>query len=117
MEHFTFRKDRKTLSIGSSYSTIIYFAINTRLSRYGKYTFKQETASLDQTFAEKWIVDLDATYNLTDSLSFTLGADNIFNTYPEKSKIIDGLGDNYYAQNSPFGLYGGYYYGRVNYRF
>ena len=93
------------------------FDLNTRLSRYGSYIARSETAATDQTFGAKWIVDLDATYNLTDSLSLTLGADNLFNTYPEKSTIVDGLGENYYSQLSPFGLYGGYYYGRVNYRF
>lgn len=93
------------------------FDLNTRLSRYGSYTNKSETADTDQTFGAEWILDLDATYNLTDHLSFTLGADNLFNTYPEKSNIVDGLGENYYSQLSPFGLYGGYYYGRINYRF
>lgn len=93
------------------------FDINSRLSRYGSYTYRGTTAANDQTFGAKWIVDLDATYNLTDNLSFTLGADNLLNTYPDKSNIIDNLGENKYAQLSPFGLYGGYYYGRINYRF
>lgn len=93
------------------------FDLNTRLSRYGTHTARSETAATDQEFGAKWIVDLDATYNLTDNLAFTLGADNLFNTYPERSNIVDGLGENKYAQLSPFGLYGGYYYGRINYRF
>ncbi|KAA8733742.1 TonB-dependent receptor [Acinetobacter qingfengensis] len=93
------------------------FDLNTRLSRYGSYIARGETESLDQTFDAKWIVDLDATYNLTDNLAFTVGADNLLNTYPDKSNIVDSLGENKYAQLSPFGLYGGYYYGRISYRF
>ena len=107
-------KTKFTLAANWQYAKL---DLNTRLSRYGSYIARSETAATDQTFDAKWIVDLDATYNLTDSLSLTLGADNVFNTYPEKSNIVDGLGENYYAQLSPFGLYGGYYYGRVNYRF
>ena len=107
-------KTKFTLAANWQYAKV---DLNTRLSRYGSYIARSETAATDQTFDAKWIVDLDATYHLTDSLSLTLGADNLFNTYPEKSNIVDGLGENYYAQLSPFGLYGGYYYGRVNYRF
>lgn len=91
--------------------------INARLSRYGSYISPSETVETDQKFGAKWIVDLDATYHATENLSFTLGADNLFNTYPDKSNVIDSLGENYYAQLSPFGLYGGYYYGRISYRF
>ncbi|UJA00804.1 TonB-dependent receptor plug domain-containing protein [Acinetobacter johnsonii] len=96
------------------------FNINTRLSRYDSVQQLNSVESLNQKFGAKWIVDVVGTYNLTDNLSFALGADNLFNTYPDKSTLMNNLdisGGSLYPDISPFGSYGGYYYGRVNYRF
>ncbi|MFU8926696.1 TonB-dependent receptor plug domain-containing protein [Acinetobacter puyangensis] len=96
------------------------FDINARLSRYDSVRQLNSIESLNQKFGAKWIVDLVGTYHVTDSLSFALGADNLFNTYPDKSVIMNGLdisGGSLYPDISPFGSYGGYYYGRINYRF
>ncbi|KAA8733731.1 TonB-dependent receptor [Acinetobacter qingfengensis] len=99
------------------------FDINTRLSRYGSVISRGATAATDSYYGAKWIVDVDATYHLTDNLSVTLGADNLFNTYPDEttSAVILASGDisggSKYPNISPFGSYGGYYYGRISYRF
>ncbi|MFT4021941.1 MAG: TonB-dependent receptor, partial [Acinetobacter sp.] len=83
----------------------------------GSYVYRADSASSDLYFGADWILDVDATYNITDNLSFTLGADNVLNTYPDNSRIIDTLGESKYSQFSPYGFYGGYYYGRITYRF
>ncbi len=75
------------------------------------------------------ITDLDIGYKITDSLKLDVGAYNLFNTEPPTVPNIattsgSGLrpedGGNVYNAPigfSPFGIDGGYYYGRVTYTF
>ncbi|SFB98116.1 TonB-dependent receptor plug domain-containing protein [Pseudoalteromonas denitrificans] len=70
-------------------------------------------------------VDLDVTYYLTEDLSVSVGAQNLFDKYPnEVADFVDGgeilpgdlLGAKYY-ETSPFGFNGGSYYLRATYNF
>jgi iron complex outermembrane receptor protein len=81
-----------------------------------------------QTFQAKWITDLDVTYRAAKGLSFSLGANNLFNVYPTeniRSKVVGGTAfsgsDNVgifpYSSVSPFGFNGAFYYGKVSYKF
>ncbi|MCU0648597.1 MAG: TonB-dependent receptor [Gemmatimonadaceae bacterium] len=55
----------------------------------------------DQRFAAKWLTDLSATYRFSE-LGVTLGADNLFNTYPDRLSLANP--DNYFGSRmySPF---------------
>jgi iron complex outermembrane receptor protein len=81
-----------------------------------------------QTFAAKWITDLDVTFRFNKQLSFSAGANNLFNIYPTeniRSKVVGGTAfagsDNVgifpYSSVSPFGFNGASYYGKVSYKF
>lgn len=107
---------KTTLSLGANWQ-YKNLDLNTRITRHDDVTWWGNTEASDEHFGAKWIVDLDATYSFTDQLSFTLGADNLFNTYPDKHTVIDTSGASNYSRISPFGMYGGFYYGRINYRF
>jgi len=74
------------------------------------------------------ITDLDIGYNLTDSLKIDIGANNLFDKHPPGiPNVPDGAGgirpltgNNVYgepAQFSPYGINGGYYYGRITFNF
>ncbi|HEX7761238.1 MAG TPA: TonB-dependent receptor [Caulobacteraceae bacterium] len=71
------------------------------------------------------ITDLELGYAITDQLKIAAGANNLFNTSPDKRVQFPpngGLSDgsNVYDSPdgfSPFGINGGYYYGRVTYNF
>jgi len=74
----------------------------------------------------KAITDVSVAYDLTSDVTITLGANNLFNTYPDK--LNAGLLRSYqragdvgavlqYPSFSPFGFDGGYYFGRLSYRF
>ncbi|MDB5463001.1 MAG: TonB-dependent receptor [Phenylobacterium sp.] len=74
------------------------------------------------------ITDLDVGYNLTDSLKIDVGASNLFDQRPPGvPNVPDGSGgvrplsgNNVYgepAQFSPYGINGGYYYGRITFTF
>jgi iron complex outermembrane receptor protein len=68
------------------------------------------------------ITNIAVSYAPTDKVKFSIGADNVFNTFPNQvnSKLIrtylianDGMGAYTYPVFAPYGVNGGYYYGRV----
>jgi len=75
------------------------------------------------------ITDLDISYKITSALIFAVGANNLFNhrpptvptiTNPNTGAMQPADGNHVYGepdQFSPFGINGGYYYGRVTYSF
>ncbi len=60
----------------------------------------------------KFLVDLEASYNVSESVTLLVGAQNAFDTYPEKNPNGDAAG-LIYPEGSPFGFNGGYYYFRA----
>jgi iron complex outermembrane receptor protein len=88
-----------------------------RLTRYGKYIESSNVASGDRTFAAKWVTDLDIGYDITRTITLSAGANNLFNVYPSKNGLIAYDGSGAYGNFAPFGLSGGFYYGRLGIRF
>jgi iron complex outermembrane receptor protein len=67
------------------------------------------------TYSGKSLVDLEAAYNFSDSLTVVLGAQNAFDETPDENPgAADGVG-NRYSQFSPFGFNGAFYYLRLKY--
>ena len=72
-------------------------------------------------YAGKPIVDVEAAWPVSDAVTFTLGSQNVLNTYPDENpKATDPSlgfwGGNLYPPSTPFGFNGGYYYVRIGYR-
>ena len=110
------------------------FAIDARASYFGKVkAFSTGLSAADsnvdcdarnrcvQTFGGKTLLDLSVTYAVNDTLSLTLGSNNVFDTYPDKyNNRADGFvgqassysdGQIPYSRNSnQFGFNGAYYY-------
>jgi len=68
----------------------------------------------------KWLTDLEVGYELAPRLTLTLGAQNLFNEYPDKTNPVNFNmnsfnGAQIYNSASPFGLSGGNYYARLSY--
>ncbi|MNE84128.1 TonB dependent receptor [compost metagenome] len=64
------------------------------------------------------MVDLDVRYQLTKALGLNAGANNLFDTYPEKYKSFNQVnGINRYGFIPPAGASGGFYYVGLNYQF
>jgi iron complex outermembrane receptor protein len=93
--------------------------VNLHLTRYGRYDLitSATSSATDQHYGANWVTDLDVAYALTKSITIALGANNLFNVYPDKSTVVDSSGAQLYASNSPFGQYGGFYYGRLEVKF
>lgn len=63
-----------------------------------------------------YLLDLEAAYAISDSVTLAVGGQNILNYYPQENPMAaDALG-NRYSQYTPFGFNGGFYYVRLNYR-
>jgi len=84
-------------------------------ARFGSVTSVASSPANDQTFGAKWITDVSASLGLPGRLSFTLGADNVFNTYPDRIVAQNSSGGIFvYSGLSPFGYNGAFYYARLS---
>ncbi len=103
-------------------------AFSTGLSATDKNVTCNAANRCVQSFGAKTIFDLNATYAFSDALSLTLGANNLFNTYPDKwNNRRDGAtgeaasysnGQTPYTRNAnQFGFNGSYYYLTANVNF
>ncbi|RUO37140.1 TonB-dependent receptor [Aliidiomarina taiwanensis] len=87
-------------------------------SYFGDYVL-ENNAGVQTTFGGKVIVDASVLYQATDALGVRVGAQNLFDTYPDKQlpeNQFNGI-FMYPNTNAPFGFNGGYYYAELNYRF
>ena len=131
-------RDKEILSIDW---TLGRLGVSWRGTRYGRVVQTSTNPLNDDVIKPKAIFDVNVNYALTDHLKFTIGANNILNTYPPILKAANrgltvynaaqaalaaqaGLPTSgavtntaYYNSYSPFGVSGGFYYGRMNFTF
>ncbi len=93
------------------------FSFHGDLTRYGDITIlNASNPALDQTYGAKWLLDVSGTYHL-DRWDFTLGADNVTNTYPDETIYANSQsGQLPYSNYSPFGFNGAFVYGKATFR-
>lgn len=63
----------------------------------------------------QWLVDLETSYTMKTGLTLSLGAQNLFDSYPDRSQ--PGVSGTKYPEYAPFGFNGGFYYFRALYAF
>tara|TARA_R110002033_G_scaffold183_15_gene1790 strand:+ start:139 stop:2697 length:2559 start_codon:yes stop_codon:yes gene_type:complete len=109
---------RATLTWGQSWDDL---SMSVRANYFGEYyaTHADDTSDWGSEVADAAVtIDLEVSYAVLDNLTVSVGANNIFDQ--EAQKLKDGtlgeLGGVYY-ESGPFDYNGGFYYGRVNYRF
>lgn len=88
-----------------------------RMTRFGSYIESSNVATGDRRFGAKWIADLDVGYDVSDNVTLSVGANNLFDTYPDRNGIIAADGSGAYGNFAPFGLSGGFYYARASVTF
>jgi iron complex outermembrane receptor protein len=94
------------------------FGATARATRYGKTMTPGTTAAFDFPLAARTIVDLEGRYALTPKLTLALGADNVFDQYPETlPPALNTTGNTPFSNYSPFGRSGRFIYARANYAF
>ena len=89
-----------------------------RVRYYGDWTDAQSQSSADliQTFGARTFVDLSASAAITEQVKVTIGAENIFNTYPDEATFQASRG-LIYSRNAVYDTDGGLYYVRLNAKF
>ena len=100
------------------------FSVTLRETRFGQVVevyADADTGSVPYTYNRNrphFITDLELGYKLTKDITLTLGANNLFDSYAnhttQASRIHNAVE---YISASPYGIDGGFYYGRVNFAF
>lgn len=118
------------------------FSANLRQTFYGKTSILVRSAlsaaamngqSLERDGVVKatGITDLELGYDFTDYISFSVGANNLFDKRPEMPKLLNGVtvlpgqspyengttSWNAYYGHGAYGSAGGYYYARIDFKF
>ncbi len=90
---------------------------NALFGRYGKFCSFTLNPADDQVFSPKWLTDLEATYRLTPGLLVGIGAQNVFNVFPDRNTTVNSFnGIQTFPSQSPFGMNGRAIYGRVSWK-
>ena len=85
-------------------------------TRYGSVTTRPANPANDQTYGAKWLLDASAAYRV-DNWTFTLGADNLLNEYPDESTFPNSVNGQFpYSNLSPFGFNGAFVYAKAGFR-
>jgi iron complex outermembrane receptor protein len=111
---------RKHHVIAADYTTGAW-NLNTRANYYGAVQGQGFTGFL-QTWEAKWLVDMSLRYAFTKRISLSVGATNIFDTYPtewDKTKAFPfpQLGFTHCWETCPIGINGRQMYARVDWSF
>jgi iron complex outermembrane receptor protein len=105
------------------------WTINAREAFYGKSSELQSSdgATYYETEVKPTaITDLEVSYQVNKAWTVSVGANNLFNQYPnhindalraEQRANLDNAAVTQYPSFSPFGINGGYYYARVGFKF
>ena len=95
------------------------FEANIHETRYGSiFSVNTSNAALNQTFGAKWITDISASFKYSKMVTFTVGVNNLFNTYPDQ--VIpqnNNTGTGPYPNSSPFGIDGGFFFAKATVNF
>jgi iron complex outermembrane recepter protein len=117
-------KDKFILSANYKYKN---FGVLGRSTRFGEITTRDpwlnrstQVLPFDQTFAAKWITDAAISYTFLQRMTITIGANNLFDTYPDKNTYpnLTNNGTTPYSRlATQFGFNGASYYANLNVKF
>ncbi|APG61390.1 ferric enterobactin receptor [Christiangramia salexigens] len=118
--------------IGTANYEINKFSTNLSLMHYGKVTYRHPSNPADDaTYGSKLLTDLSFGYEITDKINVTVGANNLFNVYPDtfaeaysanggipNDRNLDFVGRFKYPwQTTQFGLDGTRIFTNLNFKF
>jgi iron complex outermembrane recepter protein len=94
------------------------FGATFRATRYGDVLVPNNNAANDYYLDAKVIADIEGRWDITDNVRWTVGIDNIADTYPVEAPIAqNGTGNTPFSNYSPFGRAGRLVYTRLSYNF
>ncbi|MDQ3606980.1 MAG: TonB-dependent receptor, partial [Gemmatimonadota bacterium] len=116
---------RNNINLTVNY-TLGGLGLNLHNQRFGEVSqlAADPTGALDQTFSAKWITDLDVSYRVLERLRVAVGANNLFDVYPDEwldwDRGVQGALTTsgiyrYPGGTAPFGMNGRFVYMRLTY--
>ncbi|WP_205509730.1 TonB-dependent receptor [Longitalea arenae] len=115
---------KNKLTVSANYQLKKWGAM-ARVTRFGAVSSWNLDPRLDETYEAKWVTDASISYSIIPQLRVTIGANNLFDVYPDKLKwfqVANGDKTNTFYSNTSdgrfvysrnatqFGMNGGYYY-------
>jgi iron complex outermembrane recepter protein len=118
--------DPKNKLIATANWSLGSWGATARATRYGNVlspdtaatyaTVAAGTRTNDVVLHAKTLVDLEGRYAFTSHLSLALGAENLFDQYPDSNPpAVNTTGTTAFSNYSPFGRSGRFIYGRLSY--
>ncbi|MGB5459974.1 MAG: TonB-dependent receptor [Eudoraea sp.] len=113
-------RTKVNLTFNLSSDKLIFFL---RGVYFGKVTEATTNIDRQQVFSSKFVTDLSVGYKATPSLTFTVGANNLFDTYPDRAAEVLADGGNnrssgrfdWSRRAQQFGIGGRFLFARVNF--
>jgi len=100
------------------------FGATLRATRYGEALDAGSTAANDFVLDPQVLVDIEARWDVTEKVQLAVGADNVFDEYPDPFTVglngtanLNGTGNTPFSNYSPFGYSGRFVYGRLTVNF
>ena len=83
---------------------------------FGEVTQPSNTLANQEVYSGKVVTDLSVGYNFSESINLTLGANNLFDLYPDRNRIEDNRSSGRFdwPRNAQFGIGGRYLFARLN---
>ena len=114
-------KNKSTLTFDYAHAELVSGLL--RFTYYGNWSttgglFSPGDASDQYDYSGKILVDLELRYTYDRHYTFTIGGENLFNTFPgkEQEPTLSFLGVKH-SVTSPFGFDGGFWYARAEFKF
>ncbi len=105
-------KDKYTLGVNWELGA---FSAGARAIRYGEILVPASNPAQDFTLSPKTVLDLDASWQATDQIKLTVGADNVFDEYPDAlPPTLNTTNNTPFTSTSPLGYSGRFLYARVS---
>lgn len=110
---YEWAQPQNKFTLGMNYR-INRFNFNTRVTRFGAVrTLDPNNPLLDEYFSPKYVTDASLSYRIGNFLTWTVGANNIGDVYPDRLRNFANTSSGVfvYSRNATqFGFNGGYYY-------
>ena len=121
LRRFETASPESKVNLGVTWSYDRYNA-TLRTTRYGEVEDPSSIEARNEIIPSEWVTDLDVRIALTDGLSVSVGANNLFDVYPQPTResveeVTTFSNIFSYSGFSPFGFTGRFVYGKVSYAF
>ena len=94
------------------------FQAGARANYFGEVLYRPTNPDNDEDFGAKTLFDVDFGYEIRDGVTVVIGANNVFNTFPDrhmKDANISNGNFPYSRRVTQFGMNGGFYYARLSF--